>query len=727
MLRCFSEQLGVSAESLSKLGVGYFPGEQAWVFPERDAKGQVIGLLKRYPDGKKMMVEGSSRGLTFIPSGKQHTPLLNDYIRVTDANVNCPICGKPDWCLVNRDDPTNPSSVICPRIEIGAEQRMGDAGWLHIRRKDADHARTTGFLIEPSDKPILIVEGASDVCAAYDLGFIAIGRPSAEGKIDILARLVKGRKVVVVGENDSGAGRAGMETTFNKLKTTCAIVSKIMPPPTIKDLREWYKNGLTTEVLLDWIKKYGTESLDPRFLIDASPMGVALQYLDENYIFKGVLTLRHHRGDFWKYEGGRYKIVETDLMAQGVYGFLNGKQYIDGEKTKPYIADKRKVDHILHALAAVVQIKNGKDTVEPFIIIDTKPSIDFEREKCVIFRNGILNIDTKKLTPLSPEFFLTSTLPYDYNPDMPCPLWEKTIREWFFDKDAVRLLQQWFGYNLIAENKFEKMMILFGVPASGKSTTTAVLRALLGPERCIAMDFGDLQYSFGLEQLIDKYAAILSEDQSSRRMGGDQVLQTIKRFTGRNPISVRRKFRDTLTIIFFARLTYETNELPHFLDIPQALSRRVLILEYIMSFEFNQNINLKNALMEEVQGIANWALKGLKDLLDRGNFIQPSSSDNIMHELRQQTSPIAAMIDECCILSPQKYSGSEQLYDLYKVWCKENGYPVFNKIWFGRYLFNTYKGRIVKFRPIIKGERIKCIRGLEITEEAFRIYLGKPK
>lgn len=724
MLQCFSEQLGASVESLSKLGVGYFPGEQAWVFPERDAKGQLIGLLKRYPNNKKMMVEGSSRGLTFIPSGKQ---LLTDYIRISDANVNCPICGKPDWCLVNRDDPTNPSSVICPRVETGAEQRIGDAGWLHIRRKNPDRAKTTTFLIQPSERPVLIVEGATDVLTAYDLGFVAIGRPSAEGKIDMLAKLVKGRKVVIVGENDSGAGKTGMEMTFSKLKPVCAIITKIMPPPTIKDLREWYKQGLTTEILLNWIQRYGAESQDPRFLLDASPTGIALQLLNKQYIFKGVITLRHHRGSFWKYKEGKYKEIETDLMAQDTYDFLNGKQYIDGDKTKSYVADKRKVDHILHALAAMVQIKNGKDAAEPFVIFETEPSIQFEREKCVIFKNGILNIDTGKLTPLSPEFFLTSTLPYDYNPDMPCPLWKQTLEQWFSDKDSIRLLQQWFGYNLIAENKFEKMMILCGVPGSGKSTATVVLRALLGPERCIAMDFGDLQYSFGLEQLVDKYAAVLSEDQTSRRIGGDQVLRAIKRFTGRNPISVRRKFRETLTVTFFTRLTYEANELPHFLDIPQALNRRVLMLEYIVSFENKPNINLKNALIEEIQGIANWALEGLKDLLKQGNFIHPAASDNLMHELRQQTSPIATMVDECCVIVPQKYAYAEQLYDLYKAWCRGNGYPVFNKIWFGRHLFNTYKGRLVKFRPIIKGERTQCIRGMEITEEALRIYLGRPK
>lgn len=47
-------------------------------------------------------------------------------IRVTTQNC-CPICGKPDWCLVSADGQT----AICPRVEEGSIKRAGEAGWLH--------------------------------------------------------------------------------------------------------------------------------------------------------------------------------------------------------------------------------------------------------------------------------------------------------------------------------------------------------------------------------------------------------------------------------------------------------------------------------------------------------------------------------------------------------------------------------------------------------------------
>ncbi len=44
----------------------------------------------------------------------------------------CPVCGKPDWCLAAQDG----SAAICARIDEGSIKCCGDAGWLHILRKD---------------------------------------------------------------------------------------------------------------------------------------------------------------------------------------------------------------------------------------------------------------------------------------------------------------------------------------------------------------------------------------------------------------------------------------------------------------------------------------------------------------------------------------------------------------------------------------------------------------
>ena len=48
-------------------------------------------------------------------------------IRVNEKRP-CPVCGKPDWCLVAE----NGSKAICARIKEGSIERCGGAGYLHL-------------------------------------------------------------------------------------------------------------------------------------------------------------------------------------------------------------------------------------------------------------------------------------------------------------------------------------------------------------------------------------------------------------------------------------------------------------------------------------------------------------------------------------------------------------------------------------------------------------------
>lgn len=52
--------------------------------------------------------------------------LLHDFARVSRTNP-CPVCGKPDWCLIERG--TSPRRTICARTP--SNRRAGHAGWIH--------------------------------------------------------------------------------------------------------------------------------------------------------------------------------------------------------------------------------------------------------------------------------------------------------------------------------------------------------------------------------------------------------------------------------------------------------------------------------------------------------------------------------------------------------------------------------------------------------------------
>lgn len=51
--------------------------------------------------------------------------MIPNYVR-TSARRRCPVCGKPDWCLIRNDG----AAAICPRTISSRE--WGDAGFFHI-------------------------------------------------------------------------------------------------------------------------------------------------------------------------------------------------------------------------------------------------------------------------------------------------------------------------------------------------------------------------------------------------------------------------------------------------------------------------------------------------------------------------------------------------------------------------------------------------------------------
>jgi hypothetical protein len=95
--------------------------------------------------------------------------------------------------------------------------------------------------------PTLIVEGPTDVLAARALGLSAVGRPSNNGGADLVAQLCRQRRIIVVGENDRKPdgrwpGRDGAEAIVRRLEAQWQRpVPVAYPPEGVKDLRDWVR------------------------------------------------------------------------------------------------------------------------------------------------------------------------------------------------------------------------------------------------------------------------------------------------------------------------------------------------------------------------------------------------------------------------------------------------------------------------------------------------------
>jgi len=66
-------------------------------------------------------------------------------LRISDLDVVCPICSKPDYCLMSDDG----LACICTRISAGSVKQCGSAGYLHILEK----GKFKGKKFTPKERP----------------------------------------------------------------------------------------------------------------------------------------------------------------------------------------------------------------------------------------------------------------------------------------------------------------------------------------------------------------------------------------------------------------------------------------------------------------------------------------------------------------------------------------------------------------------------------------------
>ena len=727
MLEVLAEEWDVSVKTLERMRIGYRFTDQCWVFAERDSRGQIIGLVRRFRDGKKVMIEGSKRGLTYIlnaeygPSTKRYSPGRHNWTRVTPDNP-CPVCSRTKWCMVSSKNPDNPAAVMCGN-EAGSVRPCGEGTFLHILTHEGNLEDKKATVLEPTEQPILIVEGQSDVAAATELGFAAIGKPSATGgKKYLMSMPIHGQKVVVMGEHDSGIGETGMEETFMSLRSVTQHITKLMPPAAVKDLRSWLHDGLTQEQLLIAIETKGMADVDEQILGDDIAQNIAERYLKEHNMLDGLSTLRKYRGKWYQYSEGCYRPVEEEVVRGALYSYLKGKQYMktgkDGSTCiEPYKATRAKVSDIFDALNQWVPIQNA-----PPVWLDNG---DHPAPRNLIaFKNGLLDIEDyangiTKLYPATPALFSFNVLPYDYREDAHSTLWEDFIGEIFNGNQAeIRLLQEWFGYNLVADLSHEKMMLFTGTPRSGKSTTLDTMCAMIGQSNYGCTNFQSLCGDFGYAPLVGKLAAVIGDAKTPRKSESDSALEKLLMITGGDEVTVNKKnVAQVASEQLVCRFTLVMNDLPAFTDNARALEPRMNMLQFNNSYVGREDRSLKIKLKEAARrgDLINFALEGLKRLRINKKFTEPENSLKMLHEFQEVSTPSIAFVRDCCTEEANATVDKDMLYAAWKGWCNDNNQSHGSKSWFGRNLRSSYP-TLTETRVRRQGDRIYCYEGIALTQ-----------
>ena len=252
-------------------------------------------------------------------------------------------------------------------------------------------------------------------------------------------------------------------------------------------------------------------------------------------------------------------------------------------------------------------------------------------------KNGTVEIHadgTAELRGHSWRDGLLNVLPYDYDPQATAPRWARFLNEVLPDDRDQANLQEYCG-SLFAPINHEKIAYLYGATGrNGKTTAKDIICAVLGNANVSNESLESLTERGGTGEaaraaLEGKLLNACGEVE--HKISSSSIL---KKLASRERLAVRPPYQShTREISDYARLLFCANDLPVFTQgAASAEARRFLFIEFaqrIPAAKVNRNL-AREIIAEELPGVLNWMIEGMKRLVAQGGAFTPNPNAEII-------------------------------------------------------------------------------------------------
>ena len=336
---------------------------------------------------------------------------------------------------------------------------------------------------------------------------------------------------------------------------------------------------------------------------------------------------------------------------------------------------------------------------------------EFDNMK-IALENCVLDLETFQVLNHSPEIKTIIKIPVYYDPDAKCPAIDKFLHEVLHPED-VPTIYELIGYCLYPRYHIHKAFMFVGDGSNGKSTLIELIKTFLGRENVVSIPLQKLEYDrFSLAQLYGKLANLYADlpDIALKSTG------VFKMLTGGDPLSADVKFsREFINFTNTAKLIFSANKIPKTYDDTDAFFRRWVILNFPNKFEGDkrdENILQKLTTKEELSGLLNKAIEGLKRLLSRGDFTTTRSTEEWREAYIRMSDPVGAFVMDMVEEDPLGTVTKDDLYNAFVEYCKLVRLPIKAKNVFSAELSKHV--RVERTRLSVKGVRKQAFRGIRL-------------
>lgn len=683
----------------------------------RKKRGDYRAVVERWIQTKKpglsydAIVRNGGEVMAVADQGEERTcirlPCWNHRRRCGALDI--PIDGRP----LHTKDGEKTWKKLTPKTE---------AGWFG--RNAIEAIRDPGVTVDL----VVVCEGPTDMLAVDTVfestRYVALSNNF--GATHVLPpedlELLREQKVTVIGDNDE-VGRAGAWKRASALLGIAERVKICFPGQEGGDVRDLVaREGRPGLVAL--LKS--AEEITPAIVKKKAPQPPEIPIPEREEVEPIVLArtfvktqriVYHNKIPWIQQPQGNWRAATDDEVRARAQRFLDERieaLFADewllwggsgGERPKRLDLRAKLVDEVtklaLNEVTAHMDLRPNSllipsDTGE----IRSKGPLNWLR-----FKNGILDVD--KLLAGERDYFNRKGNDNWFSPVyLPFAFDEKRgtkgidIFLSFLDKqvgdaDAIKTIQQFFGYCLTQNpsHNFQKFLFFHGEGGTGKSTIIAVARALVGVETGSSVvrldEFENDKYA-----AFETYGKLLNAADETGQM--DKVRETwVKTFAALETIRYQRKWAHTFQQPPTAKLLIASNPEPQFKDRSRGVWRRMLYVKALGDHFRKEEPGFTNPQywidLGIMPAIFNWAIAGLMEILSQRKFTESSYMRRQVNEYIYDSRPEEYFFDECLKKQKDAEGDLNEIYALYQNWCKNSGCKTAGKPWFSRRLGNFFK------------------------------------
>jgi len=279
-----------------------------------------------------------------------------------------------------------------------------------------------------------------------------------------------------------------------------------------------------------------------------------------------------------------------------------------------------------------------------------------------------------------PKYLLCHKANVCYDPKATCPRFLKEFLKPMLSEDDVDLLQRYLGLVLIGMNLMNRMGILEGDSAAGKTTLVNIMVALLGEGRCCQLRTEHLDKQFELEAFRGRQL-LLGVDVGSTFLNsvGAQTLKGLCSTDLYHPEAKGRSDRRPLRGPFHVLIATNCKLTYHSQGDGAAWARRLLIFDCKTPEKRRKIPNFDVVLLrKEGPGIVNWLLEGLRKALQEieawGDLLMTDVQLDRINQLVMRSEAAEVFVQRCLVADQDEDVTSEEVIEAFYAFCTARGW-----------------------------------------------------